>query len=451
MREKQQRRACSPMQGDAVPASSCSVEAQTMARQHKQNIWQLGRTSVIAAMIATALSGCAQEIAEDQLSAGILPPVVNPITETNRSLRNLPPPPQKIAVAVYNYSDQTGQFKPSETTQTLSKAVTQGATSILIKALQDVGEGSWFTVVERERIDNLLKERNIITQMRALYLGEKVINPQALPPLLFAAIIFEGGIIGYDTNIQTGGVGAKLLGIGGDVKYRLDTITIYLRAVSTKTGQVLASVTTHKTIASIGLQGGIFKYIAVDKILEAEAGFTKNEPDQLAVQQAIEKAVYTMVLEGAEEDIWSFADKRAQSRLLGAYHDGQPAATAAADAAKTGEPGEAKNLAAAAQPHVDKTVTSALPAHAAEPDKPHTPPPPTTAAKPDPAVQRRPAAEAKPAPTPWSTSVAALPPLPDRAPEPDDDQQLASAADPGTWAASVATVRESYGHSVNRH
>lgn len=283
---------------------------------------KLSRKSALIAVLSLGLAGCAQ-VAKEQLSPGALPPVVNPITEINQTLRDLPPPKQKVPVAVYSYGDQTGQFKPSETTQTLSKAVTQGATSILIKALQDVGEGNWFTVVERERISNLLKERKIITQMRMTYLGEKGVNPKALPPLLFAAIIFEGGIIGYDSNLQTGGIGARLLGIGGDVKYRLDTITVYLRAVSTKTGQVLASVTTHKTIASVGLQGGVFKFIAVDKILEAEAGFTKNEPDQLAVQQAIEKAVYSMVIEGAEKDIWSFSDQAAEAELVDAHKTGR--------------------------------------------------------------------------------------------------------------------------------
>jgi curli production assembly/transport component CsgG len=141
--------------------------------------------------------------------------------------------------------------------------------------------------------------------------------------LLFAAIIFEGGIIGFDSNTQTGGVGAGLLGIRADVKYRLDTITVYLRAVSTKTGQVLASVTTHKTIASVGVQGGVFKYVAFDEILEAEAGVTKNEPDQLAVQQAIEKAVHTIVVTGAEQNIWSFADGYAQAALVKAKDEAE--------------------------------------------------------------------------------------------------------------------------------
>lgn len=274
------------------------------------------KIAVLSTLIGLGLSGCAKEIAEHQLDEGFLPPVVNPISDINRSLRTLPPPSSKTVAAVYNYADQTGQFKPTDAGQTLSKAVTQGATSVLIKALQDVGDGSWFTVVEREKVANLLKERQIITQMRMTYLGEKRINPQALPPLLFAAIIFEGGIIGYDSNTQTGGVGAGLLGISADAKYRMDTITVYLRAVSTKTGQVLSSVTTHKTIASVAIQGGSFRYISVDKILEAEAGITKNEPEQLAVQQAIEKAVHTIVIDGAEKGIWSFEDKDLQAALI---------------------------------------------------------------------------------------------------------------------------------------
>lgn len=424
-----------PVRGDPGQAVLQRRGSKEVAMQYRQGMWRLGRKSLMAAAIATALTGCAK-VAEEQLTAGLLPPVVNPITEINRSLRELPPPPQKVAVAVYNFSDQTGQFKPSETTQTLSKAVTQGATSILIKALQDTGQGNWFTVVERERIDNLLKERSIITQMRMVYLGEKRVNPKALPPLLFAAILFEGGIIGYDTNIQTGGIGARLLGIGGDVKYRLDTITIYLRAVSTKTGQVLASVTTHKTIASIGLQGGVFKYIAVDKILEAEAGFTKNEPDQLAIQQAIEKAVYTMILEGAAADIWSFADKKAQAELLGAYREGQPLAAATIqNETKTASSLQKKDVAIAAKPEGDKTMTSALPASSGQSD----------ATTPD-----KPAAEPKSAP--WNTSLANAPPLPERGPAETHKVEIESASnEPASpWMTSVASVKERFTHSVNR-
>jgi curli production assembly/transport component CsgG len=263
--------------------------------------------------IGLLLSGCATP------QEGMFDPVINPVTAINKSLRILPPAKNRVAVAVYEYNDQTGQFKTGENFQTLSRAVTQGGNAILVKALQDAGNRQWFTVIERQQLNNLLKERQIIKEMRRTYLGENGINPQALPPLLFAGVLLEGGIIGFDTNTLTGGAGARYLGIGGDVKYRQDTVTVYLRAVSTKTGEVLLNVTTHKTIASYGIRADAFKFVVIDELLEAEAGITKNEPDQLAVQQAIEKAVYALIMEGSEIGLWGFADPAAQAALLRDY------------------------------------------------------------------------------------------------------------------------------------
>lgn len=240
-------------------------------------------------------------------------------TETQRMLEALPSPQRPVAIAVYDFSDQTGQFKPTETMQTLSRAVSQGGASILVKALQDAGDRRWFTIVERENLKNLLNEREIIREMRARYLGEKDVNTQALPALLFAGVLLEGGIIGYDTNTLTGGAGAALLGIGGHTEYRQDTVTVYLRAVSVRTGEVLTTVTASKTIASKAINGNAFKFIAFKKLLEAEAGITTNEPDQVALQQAIEKAVYGLVMEGIELKLWNFADPNAGLPMLALY------------------------------------------------------------------------------------------------------------------------------------
>jgi len=179
-------------------------------------------------------------------------------TPTQLALNDLPPPTEPIAVAVYNFSDQTGQFRASSNGQTLSRAVSQGGTSILVRALQDAGNRRWFTVVEREQIRNLLNERQIITDMRQRYLGETGVNPQALPALLFAGVLLEGGVVSYDTNTVTGGIGATLLGIGGQTQYRQDTVTVYLRAVSVRTGEVLNSVTASKTISSIAVDTNLF-------------------------------------------------------------------------------------------------------------------------------------------------------------------------------------------------
>jgi len=240
-------------------------------------------------------------------------------TQTQRLLGDIPPPARPVAVAVYGFTDQTGQFKPNEQGQTLSRAVTQGGGSILVKALQDAGNRQWFTIVEREQLRNLLNERQIIREMRERYLGERDVNPQALPAMLFAGVLLEGGIISYDTNTVTGGAGAAFLGIGGRTEYRQDTVTVYLRAVSVRTGEVLTSVTASKTIASEAIGASAFKFVAFKELLEAEAGFTTNEPDQLALQQAIEKAVYGLIMEGVDLKLWDFADANAGWPMLWRY------------------------------------------------------------------------------------------------------------------------------------
>jgi len=267
------------------------------------------------------LSGCAT-VGEDGRSTI---PSTSPYaeiperTQTQNLLAEIPPPQRPIAIAVYGFTDQTGQFKQNENGQTLSRAVTQGGGSILAKALQDAGNRQWFTIVERESLRNLLNERQIIREMRERYLGEKGVNPQALPAMLFAGVLLEGGIISYDTNTVTGGAGAAFLGIGAHTEYRQDTVTVYLRAVSVRTGEVLTTVTASKTIASKSLGASAFKFVAFKKLLEAEAGFTTNEPDHLAMQQAIEKAVYALVMEGVELKLWEFADPKAGWPLLWRY------------------------------------------------------------------------------------------------------------------------------------
>ena len=279
------------------------------------------KTALLALVAATSLAGCTtignsgRTLFPETTSKAFFPEK----TQTQHLLEALPPPNRPVAVAVYGFTDQTGQFKPTDTGQTLSRAVSQGGGAILVKALQDAGARSWFTIVERESLKNLLNERQIIREMRQRYLGETDVNPQALPALLFAGVLLEGGIVGYDTNTVTGGAGAAFLGIGGHTEYRQDTVTVYLRAVSVRTGEVLTSVTASKTIASQALGASAFRYVAFKELLQAEAGYTTNEPDQVALQQAIEKAVYAMVMEGVDLKLWDFADASRGAPLLTAY------------------------------------------------------------------------------------------------------------------------------------
>lgn len=270
-----------------------------------------------------ALAGCAVpgKLLPPTLNS---PPIVAPITTGERDLIYMPLPPQSIPVAVYSFADQTGQLKSSDTGANYSRAVTQGGTSILIGALRAAGNGNWFNVIERERLDNLLRERQIIREMRRQYLGEQETPASVLPSLLFAGIVLEGGIISFDTNVESGGIGARFLGIGGSTQYRTNTATVYLRAVSVKTGEVLANVVTQKKVSSVQTSGGAFTFVKFDELLEAEAGTAANEPGQIAIQAAIEKAVYALILEGARpgpKQLWNFADSAAGQAWLDRYDE----------------------------------------------------------------------------------------------------------------------------------
>lgn len=219
-----------------------------------------------------------------------------------KSLTSLPAPEEPAVVAVYKFRDQTGQYKASDYGSSWSTAVTQGATSILLKALE---ESNWFVPIEREGLANLLNERKIVRSSRMNYEQATGIQEPPLPPLLFAGVILEGGIISYDHNILTGGAGARYLGISANGEYREDRISIYLRAISTNSGRILKTIYTSKTILSQQIQAGIFKYVKPSKLLEAETGFTYNEPTDMAVKEAIEKAVQDLILEGVIDGLWN--------------------------------------------------------------------------------------------------------------------------------------------------
>ncbi len=233
-------------------------------------------------------------------------------TNATKRLTSMPEPNEKVVVGVYNFRDLTGQYKASEVGSTFSTAVTQGGTAILISALEDSG---WFTPIERENIGNLLNERNIIRSTRQEYQGQENGQTQ-LPPLLFAGILLEGGIVSYDTNIITGGMGARYFGVGGSTQYRQDRVTIYLRAISTSSGKILKNIYISKTILSQALNGNLFKYVKFQRLMEAEVGFTRNEPVQLAVKEAIEKAVEGLIVEGLEDGLWDSKDGAGVEKIL---------------------------------------------------------------------------------------------------------------------------------------
>lgn len=250
------------------------------------------------------------------------PSTLGEMTPYTKQLKDLPAPNEKIVIGVYKFKDQTGQYKMAENGSNWSTAIPQGTTSILLKALED---SKWFRPIERENIGNLLNERQIIRSTRKEYEvakdGKTIISDQ-LPPLLYAGVLLEGGIISYDTNVMTGGIGARYFGIGGGTQYRQDRVTVYIRVVSSMTGEIMKTIYTSKNILSTTVNGSFFRYIDTDRILEAEMGFTQNEPVSLAVTQAIEKAVYTLILESVEDGTFRIEKQheKAFTGLLDKYH-----------------------------------------------------------------------------------------------------------------------------------
>tara|TARA_B000000477_G_scaffold124438_1_gene132073 strand:- start:4900 stop:5814 length:915 start_codon:yes stop_codon:yes gene_type:complete len=225
-----------------------------------------------------------------------MPPLINTPTDGEGN-------PVKITVAVYDFPDETGQRKQVG----LSTAVSQGADVWVIQSLMAVNHGGWFTVVERASLDNLTKERQLIRSTRELYDGDQATD--VLSPMLFAGLILEGGIVGYDTNTTSGGAGARFLGLGAGEEYRTDQVTVSLRLVAVQTGEILLTVSSTKTIASTSNGADVFRFLDLGtRALEIESGNAANEPVNYAIRTAIEYAVLQMIHEGKECGLWEWAE-----------------------------------------------------------------------------------------------------------------------------------------------
>jgi curli production assembly/transport component CsgG len=222
---------------------------------------------------------------------------LTPNTKVTRDLTQLPEPRAKVPVAVYSLRDQTGQYKVSPDSP-YSTQVTQGAATMLINALRNSG---WFLPVEREGLQNLLTERRIVRAIESPSdKGKPIIN---LPNLMPASLIIEGGIIAYESNVRTGGKGANYLGIGSSTQYRVDQVTASLRSIDIRSGQVLNTVSVTKTIYSYQFSANVYAYVAYQKLLQGETGYTTNEPAQLAVREALESAVIHLTVQSVHDRI----------------------------------------------------------------------------------------------------------------------------------------------------
>ena len=210
---------------------------------------------------------------------------------------------EAIYIGVSDFKDLTGQRKQSDNYASFSSAVTQGAEAWLIESLLE--SGNWFKVLERGQLDSIMRERAVVQQTREDFTD----NDTGLKPMLFAGLLIHGGIIGYDTNYVSGGIGASYLGLGAAEQYRKDVVTVSIRFVSTLTSEILLSSTVSKTIYSTSVGSDVFKYVKNEvNPLEVEYGFAKNEMVSVATRAAIDLAIINIVKKGEEKGMWKFVN-----------------------------------------------------------------------------------------------------------------------------------------------
>jgi len=212
-----------------------------------------------------------------------------------------------VAIYTGGFTDQTGQRRSNSSYATFSSAVTQAPDAYLIRALKHAGSNKdgFFDVVERVGLDNVTKERQIIRSAR-----QQNKDKQKLPDLLFAGLIMQGGVISYESNVKSGGAGARYLGIGMSRQYKQDTVTISLRTVSVSTGRVLLEVLVTKTILSASIDQDVFRFITDStELVEIENGLVRNESINIALQTAIETAVLQTIKEGTTRGYWNINEE----------------------------------------------------------------------------------------------------------------------------------------------
>ena len=264
-------------------------------------------TYVLIFLMGFCMSGCSTTMGS-YVEMSEKPFIEN--STTTELLKKIPDLDQdKITIAVYDFPDRTGQRKPNDKFSQLSTAVTQGPEVYLISALKKVSGGDWFTVVERKGLNSLVKERQLIRSTRELYDGEQKAN-NILKPLLFAGLIIEGGVVSYDSNVVSGGDGARVFGIGASKQYRTDQVTVGMRVITVQTGEVILTVQATKKIASYQSGADVFRFFDTrTKALEIETGAAVNEPTDYAIRSAIEYAVIKMIEEGEKDGYWKFKTK----------------------------------------------------------------------------------------------------------------------------------------------
>ncbi len=244
----------------------------------------------------------------------------------------LPPPPTRaLTVGIYNCIDTTGQRRPSLQPEELSTAVPMDCTPYLVEAVRSLRPGYVF-LVERQHIDELLRERQLATlalnnpaqtavastqaaqiltgrhrgvrqPVAQLVAAQQPAAPRRLTMVRVAEVLLVGQVVAYDRSTRelTGGIAFG--GVGGSGTLVTDLVTFSLRAIAVQTGEVIGQTTVTKSITSMKAGGHIAKIYSTS-VFELELGGAGNEPVGLALRAAIRSALDQLVQNGIHDGWW---------------------------------------------------------------------------------------------------------------------------------------------------
>ncbi|WP_296600610.1 CsgG/HfaB family protein [Phenylobacterium sp.] len=251
--------------------------------------------------IAMALGLCAcQHVAPPPA-----PPQVAPRVQID-----LPPPPARpLTVGVYSCVDTSGQRRPTQLPQELSTAAPMDCTPYVIRAVRDLRPG-YVLLVERQHVDELLRERQLATLALNMNGPALELNGQAQQPsrrlstLRVAEILLIGQVVAYDRSVREASGGVAVGAGAASGAYVTDLVTFSLRAVAVQSGEILGETTVTKQVTSLRI-GGHLARIFDTTSLDAELGGAVNEPVGIAIAGAARAALIQLIRDGVAGGWWT--------------------------------------------------------------------------------------------------------------------------------------------------
>lgn len=203
-------------------------------------------------------------------------------------------------VAVGQIADRTGKVNYDEGT---GNFITQGAGDILSTELYEARVAQLV-----ERLDTRILEWEL-QQANDKYLGDGEsrtvrtadgrdvrVQYRAVPAggVRGSDYYVVGSINSLDFAVESGGVSARIAGIGPRARFYRMVAALDLRLVNTRTGVVETASSVNKQIIGEDMGFGIGRFFG-QTLVEVDAGTKRNEPLHLALRAMLQRSAFEMM------------------------------------------------------------------------------------------------------------------------------------------------------------